>query len=403
MLKLEEQQRERTAELSEFEKEDVTKNNSLLDRATLAMEEELDDVKHMNQMMLYAKCATIREAQIKEKEKLRRAAKEEEIRQDREMMAYLEAQAKRVEEREQKRTKEQKDGAKLIVDQIVKRENDRIRLREQKEQEARAVVEEMKKRQEIDIVERGKKHIEGKKLLKEILDANNAAIAAKERKRQEEIAEDLRIAEYIRAKEAREAEKEAEAKRIQAEKDNSLGRLADQIGKQQDRQAALDELRAKRYQESRERKLRERDRREKEKKQKMIDDMMKSCESQKREKERLLAEQAIQEKAEYDRVLQWQKEQTEEERRNKTDKREEQSKYRDMLMNRIVTRENEKKESRRRFIEEGKKLTSQMKKEEEKLASIKERKLQMLEKAGVPEKYRAELVRYRVLSNNIFA
>lgn len=31
------------------------------------MDEEHDDIKHMNQMVLYAKCATIRDAQIQDK------------------------------------------------------------------------------------------------------------------------------------------------------------------------------------------------------------------------------------------------------------------------------------------------------------------------------------------------
>ena len=45
----------------------LQRQDYLLARAKQAMDEEHDDVKHMNQMVLYAKCVTIRDQQIHEK------------------------------------------------------------------------------------------------------------------------------------------------------------------------------------------------------------------------------------------------------------------------------------------------------------------------------------------------
>jgi hypothetical protein len=60
-----------------------------------------------------------------------------------------------------------------------------------------------------------------------------------------------------RQKEAREAEVEAEAARVAADKEREVARLRAQQERISDRQAQIDELRAKRYQEAKDRKWRE--------------------------------------------------------------------------------------------------------------------------------------------------
>ena len=48
------------------------------------------------------------------------------------------------------------------------------------------------------------------------------------------------------------------------------------------------------------------------------------------------------------------------------------------------------------YLNEGERLRSQHKKEKEHLEKVKERKIQELIKEGVPEKYRAELERFKI-------
>lgn len=45
----------------EFQREQDEKSQTLLTRAMQMLDEEHDDVKHMNQMMLYSKVVTIRD------------------------------------------------------------------------------------------------------------------------------------------------------------------------------------------------------------------------------------------------------------------------------------------------------------------------------------------------------
>ncbi len=41
-----------------------SQRNSVLEKAKQSLDEEMDDVKNMNQLMLYSKVATIRDAQV---------------------------------------------------------------------------------------------------------------------------------------------------------------------------------------------------------------------------------------------------------------------------------------------------------------------------------------------------
>ena len=56
--------------LSEQQQIEKEKADSLLTKAQQMMDEEHDDVKHMNQMMLYSKVVTIRDRQLEEAKRL---------------------------------------------------------------------------------------------------------------------------------------------------------------------------------------------------------------------------------------------------------------------------------------------------------------------------------------------
>lgn len=55
---------------SEFQQEETQKKQGLLANAQSALDEEMDDVKTMNQMVLYSKCVTIRDRQLEEQKRL---------------------------------------------------------------------------------------------------------------------------------------------------------------------------------------------------------------------------------------------------------------------------------------------------------------------------------------------
>merc|ERR1711871_991919 len=67
---------------TESEELQIAKGNATLAKAVTQLDEELDDVKKMNQMMSYAKCVTIRDAQIGEKVEMQEEMNAEEARLD---------------------------------------------------------------------------------------------------------------------------------------------------------------------------------------------------------------------------------------------------------------------------------------------------------------------------------
>jgi hypothetical protein len=88
----------------------------LLAKAQKQMDEEIDDVKHMNQMVLYSKVVTIRDKQLEENKVLEQKWVDEQKRLD--LMMEIERLKKLqvLEEREKRRVEAQRMGAAVIID-----------------------------------------------------------------------------------------------------------------------------------------------------------------------------------------------------------------------------------------------------------------------------------------------
>merc|ERR1719247_3280489 len=131
-----EEERKKNALLADADgKEGRAQKSGVLERAKQMLDEDMDDVKHMNQMMLYSKIVTIRDAQIQEKRSVQ-AEKEEEERQLDMMMEIERLKALQMyEEREKSRLEDQRRGAVVIIEQIKDRQSQRMREEESRDQE----------------------------------------------------------------------------------------------------------------------------------------------------------------------------------------------------------------------------------------------------------------------------
>merc|ERR1719247_297394 len=160
MMQMEEE-RKKNEMLQSGNKEGRASSNSVLEKAKQMMDEEMDDVKHMNQMMLYSKVVTIRDAQIQEKRAVQGEREEEERQLD--MMMEIERlkALKMYEEREKARLDDQRRGAQVIVEQIKDRQIQRMRDEDAREQEIA-------------------KKMAGSRLMAEVNAANAAAMKIKE-------------------------------------------------------------------------------------------------------------------------------------------------------------------------------------------------------------------------------
>jgi hypothetical protein len=83
----------------------------------------------------------------------------------------------------------------VIIKQIQEREAERIRQQELREQEAQAMLQRIRELELREEEQRKERAVAGRKLLEQVVTANNEQARAKLRKKQEMIEEDLRIAE----------------------------------------------------------------------------------------------------------------------------------------------------------------------------------------------------------------
>ncbi len=208
--------------------------------------------------------------------------------------------------------------------------------------------------------------------------------------------EDAKILEYTRAKEAREAEIAAEKERIAHEKELETARLRAMQERAADKAAELDELRARRYQEAKEREWRAKERAAVERQASMQSELAAAREAQKAAKIQQRSEMARVEHDEFMRVLAVNRAKESEERQMQDTAHRINEQFKAELQAQILANEERRKYDRQAYLEEGRRIREAAEAERLRLQEIKERKLHELENVGVPEKYRAELEKYKV-------
>lgn len=101
---------------TDIEQQNRNKDVGILSKAQAQLDEELDDVKHMNQMVLYSKVVTIRDKQLQENKMLESEWVEEQKKLDLMMEIERLKGLKVAEEREVLRQQARRKGALVIVD-----------------------------------------------------------------------------------------------------------------------------------------------------------------------------------------------------------------------------------------------------------------------------------------------
>merc|ERR1712232_552104 len=224
-IKQMEEERKKNEMMSDRDKDGRAQKNSVLERAKQMMDEDMDDVKHMNQMMLYSKIVTIRDAQIQEKRSVQ-AEKEEEERQLDTMMEIERLKALQMyEEREKSRLEDQRRGASVIIEQIKDRQAQRMREEEARDQERSFILKQIDALKSEEVEQQRQKKMAAERLMQEVNQANSAAMKIKEEKMMGEKLEEQKIIEYQEDKSAREQALEAEKARVAAEKEKETARL----------------------------------------------------------------------------------------------------------------------------------------------------------------------------------
>merc|ERR1711881_276932 len=236
--------------LNELEQDAMTLADGLKQRYEAQRLEENDEIKHLNELILEAKCHAIRDAQVQEKAQLSVELSVESDRLDANMELDR-IQAIQGQEEHVKRRKEQRmRGARLIMEQIEANAADKLSENDRKDAEARMMIENQQKLQMQDLAEIERKKIQQKELQVEIDLINEA-----NRKQKLMIAEQ-RVLVYEEAKRIREEAENIKNEKSRVEKDREIAKLRAAQEKASDLKAERDALRAKRHEEHTEREYR---------------------------------------------------------------------------------------------------------------------------------------------------
>lgn len=386
-----EEQAKRRAPKSDIEMEADQARQHYISEAKKQRDDQADAVKLLNTLRERASAFTVRQAQLKEAEQ---RAENEKLYDNRMNMVMEVERLKALKKAEDAQIllKEKAVADRLVLEaQIQARKKERLLQEEMREQEG----VQMKKSMQLALKEEEaamKKEVLRQKQIQEMVKKENAkSLARKAELKQRDIEEDQAIMRYDRMKAEEARRREEEADREAHEKEMQISKLRAMQEKATNKQAELDELRAKRASEDRERDARRKEANERERKAKQLRQMKEAHEKQAQYKK-------------YQKAIEMQR-QEEEFRRNQVEAeksrhvdqnilsrqaaaRKEHSK---LIRDQIGEKESLKKKVTAAKYEEGLALRQQTQSEISKMRLIQEQMIKECEAQGVDSKYLMEM------------
>merc|ERR1711973_245306 len=360
------------------------------------------EAKELNEHLLEkvnAKCHVIRDKQILEKEQIKKDMDEEEKRLDVIREVHRLNAIKEAEKVESCKAAQRMEGARCIMDQIKSNTVARILEEEKKKAESAALHRYIEKLQTEDLGDLQKKHEQQQAIQEEIEILNQQKELQKKKRMEEDKMQEMQVEAYIRKKEAREEAIKREKKEIKVLKEEKQMRLLRQRENQMGQEDEQDALRAKQAQEATEREWRRKEREAQLRKEEEDLRMKEGRQLQIKQKEHFQAVQAERERQVFNRIVQQQLKEAQREKEHDKCRHRANLQHAQDIRAQIRNREQERIEKRRTFFEEAEKKMADELEHRNKLKQVKVRKLEELRRAGVPEKYAAEVSR-RVLDES---
>lgn len=353
--------------------------------------EAKDLVKLMSTLGARAAAFTIRDQQLIDKHNREEAEKEYIHRMDMIMEVDRVKDLMRRENEETEKRRKRVEDRKTITYQIKERERERLLAAEARDQENRNMLATISRYEEEDrqaAIQR-QKDVEASRL--EVIAANEDAISRKRAAKQREREEMDEIERYQVAKAAELARREEEEAVIERRKKETQAALLAQQEKSQNKQAELDELRARRALEEQERRERRKEKDEAQKRKNDIMQLQRDRENQADNRRRKEDLERRRQDEEDRKALMATRAIEEREEREKRQKHDNNMHHRNQIMDQIGEIESKRRMDRSRKFEEGSKLREDWIAEQAKLEAIREKMVRDLEADGVNPKYLTEM------------
>ncbi|KAG7379972.1 hypothetical protein PHYPSEUDO_007881 [Phytophthora pseudosyringae] len=390
MLKLSEEAAQR-APKSEIEQIFSAEKREILRRARVLKDQMHDSVKLMKTLGTRAQAFTIRDQQLK----VKKEQEEEHHVYDEKMNTLMEIERleslKRQEYRDEVKKQKRYADRKVLEDQIEGRRRQRQKDSEMVAQEAQEMLATIQRQQEEAAEKERAKALRAQRSMEEIKKFNDNTLVRKQevqRKVKEE--EDAVLAYQVKKAEDLKRHEEEEAQR-RHEAELRCAKLRSMQEKMANEKAELDELRAKRAAEARERQAREADLALARKQKEEMDELRRARNAQAMHRERARIKEATMQQREYESIM-GQVESDKARVRAEDEKR----KLASMAHRRVLQSQIEEKESLKKLTfvkkqEEGQALKEEFAQELEKLERIRLEEVGELVEAGVNPLYLSEM------------
>ncbi|KAM9733339.1 cilia- and flagella-associated protein 45 isoform 1-T2 [Menidia menidia] len=385
--------RKKNQALTDLEIEARDRAQNLVERANALRMEQEDEIKKLNQLILGAQCQATRDAQIQERKQIQAEFAEEERRLDVMMEVERRKALETIDKIDELRKRARIKGKEQITGQIQQRLEEKQIQDEMKELQKQQIRENQEKMALEDLKGLERKKMEQQLMQEEIMRINAETMRAKERRLEEEKMADLRAMEYMTKKLEREAEYEAEQKRIKKEKELDIARLRAQQEKAKDYKAEQDEIRARRNQEIIERQWRLKERQQAAKRARDEEMLRVARLEQVKDKEHGRSMEAGREKATFERVLRVQQESITKQEEEEEKQRQGAQRHAQAIRQQVRERELSATARQRETFKEADRLIEEARQRRLRLHEIKERKLKELKATGLSDKYCSEVER----------
>jgi len=348
-------------------------------------EEQSDEIKYLNELVLITKCQTIRDLQIEEKKFIEHKRKKEDERMNNIIEAFRLKEVQKENEAEEKRLKDIKLGAQILKQQIEEREEQRLINQEKNEQEGKALRQIFEKIKNDNIAMKKEIEKEKRKRLLELQKENFEIVRRKKEQQKKEEEEELQILDYLKKKDEKDRELEERKKKEKREKEIQFRKLLKNQFMEIERRNKVEKLKNQRKVEEDEREWRKKEKEDALKKLRAREAMKEELIKQRKERERVIAIESAKLKKEFYENLKKQRLEEEIEKEKERQLLEKRLQYTKEIKAQIKEKEEQLKKERQDQYKEALKITTEKDERDGRLEQIKNIKINELRSLGVSE------------------
>ncbi|XP_059055995.1 cilia- and flagella-associated protein 45 [Achroia grisella] len=362
-----------------------------LSRAEMLRADNMQGPRLCNRIILASKCHAIRDAQIAEKELIKKELDEEERRLDAIMEENRVSAVQRAEDEEERRHRLRLQNLAALKEQIHAHETAKIMEAERIEEES-IRVNQANIAMQIDEAQKLKEKHGRQTKLKEILDQGNAELLYyKQLQNEEERIMDLRIENFLKQKQQRETKARAEAEAVKAAKQKGIEHIAKAQKAEQELKEELERIRNLKIQEDVERKYRRREREAAIKRNKEIKQLHEARVQQIKDIHRLIAREIAKDEQSFNNAARQNEEFIQKEKALDDKRKARIERHRQEIMMQINDKERARAELREKIHNEGVALRMEQDQQDTYERKVIKQKVASMRQQKVPEKYVKEV------------